>query len=91
MKKHLWNGTCVVVFNSGDIPGVPLTGASTGEFVFAKVNSLRVVTYEASAASRRSCAEAFDEVRKFWASYPRAAESYCTEITSFTTSYKKVY
>lgn len=78
MKKHLWQGSCIIISNSGDID-IPLTGASSGELVFAKTNYLSVATYSACASSRRSLEEVFENLKS------RA------DLTSFTTSYKKVY
>lgn len=78
MKKHLWQGSCVILFNSGNID-IPLTGTSSGELVFAKANYSRVATYSACASSRRSLEEAFENLKG------------STDCTSFTTSYKKVY
>lgn len=89
MKKHLWHGTCVVIFNSGDIPGVCLTGASSGELVFGQVNSSRVITYHASASSRQNLVDVFNAVRERLAD--RACEQYCSEISSFTTHFEKIY
>lgn len=94
MSKHLWHATCVICINcypNTALAPIPLLGAGSGEILFAEFSSVKTVTYKTAASTRLACVEAFERLRFEWVDRLREEYAGAEAITSFTTSYKKVY